>query len=154
MIDPPRIVQTARVQTAVIHVTVPRSEIRRVMGPGHAELMATLGRQGITPAGRWFTHHLKLDPAVFDFEIGVPVERPVEAIGRVAPGELPATTVARTVYRGGYEGLSSAWQDLGAWITAQGLRPAPSLWEVYVTDPEATPEPASWRTELSRPLLG
>lgn len=153
-LDPPRIVQTARVQTAVLHVRCPRSEIRSVMGPGREELMSTLARQGITPAGPWFTRHLRMDPAFFDFEIGVPVTRPVAPAGRVTPGELPATTVARTVHCGGYEGLAAAWPQLDAWAVAQGRRPGPSLWEVYVTGPEASPDPSTWRTELSRPLLG
>lgn len=153
-IDPPHIVPAERVRTAVVHLTVPRSEIRKVMGPGHEELMATLRSQGITPAGRWFTHHLRMDPATFDFEIGVPVPRDVAPAGRVRPGELPAATVARTVYHGGYEGLAAAWPRLDAWIVAQGRRPGPSLWEVYLTDPQANPDPATWQTELSRPLAG
>jgi effector-binding domain-containing protein len=153
-IDPPWIVQTERVRTAVIHLTVPRKEIQKVMGPGHEELMATLRNQGITPAGPWFTHHLRMDPAIFDYEIGVPVTRPVTAAGRVTPGELPAATVARTFHHGAYDGLATAWPDLDAWVIAQGRRPGPSLWEVYLTDPKANPDPATWRTELDRPLVG
>lgn len=39
---------------AVIHITVPRSEIRNVMAPGLAELMAAAAAQGLKPAGPWF----------------------------------------------------------------------------------------------------
>lgn len=124
------------------------------MGPGHRELMAALGSQGIAPAGPWFTHHLRMDPATFDFEIGVPVTRPVAAAGRVVAGHLPAAMVARTVYHGPYEGLGPAWEEFNAWITAQGRTPGPSLWEVYLTDPQSNPDPATWRTELNRPLAG
>ena len=154
MIDTPHIVQTSAVQTAVIHVTVPREEIRTVMGPGLGELMAALRAQGIAPAGPWLTHHLKMDPAAFDFEICVPVPRPVAPAGRVEPGQLPGATVARTVYHGAYEGLGAAWPQLDAWIAAQGRKPGPSLWEVYLTDPQANPDPSTWRTELNRPLSG
>lgn len=152
MIDTPQIVQTAVQPTAIIHITVPRSEIRSVMGPGYGELMATLGAQGIVPAGRWFTHHLRMTPDTFDFELGVPVTAPVAAAGRVTTGQLPAATVARTIYYGPYEGLASAWPQLDAWIVAQGRTPAPSLWETYLTDPSSSPDPATWRTELTRPL--
>lgn len=152
MIDTPQIVQTAAQPTAVIRLTIPRAEIRNVMGSGIGELMATLGTQGVVPAGRWFTHHLKMDPDVFDFEIGVPVTAPVAAAGRVAPGQLPAATVARTIYHGPYEGLAAAWPQLDAWIAARGRTPGPSLWETYVTDPASNPDPATWRTELTRPL--
>jgi effector-binding domain-containing protein len=122
------------------------------MGPGIAELMAAVAAQGIAPAGPWFTHHLRMDPATFDFEIGVPVTAQVAASGRVKPGHLPATTVARTVYHGPYEGLGGAWGELDAWIAANGHTPGPDLWECYVVGPEANPDPANWRTQLNRPL--
>jgi effector-binding domain-containing protein len=70
----------------------------------------------------------------------------------VKPGQLPATTVARTVYHGDYEGLGAAWGEFGAWIKANGYTPAPNLWECYVAGPESNPDPATWRTELIRPL--
>jgi effector-binding domain-containing protein len=95
-----------------------------------------------------------MDPKIFDFEIGVPVAQPVTAAGRVQPGELPATTVARTVYRGPYQGLGDAWGEFGAWIAANGHTPAADLWECYVSGPESSPNPADWRTELNRPLIG
>ena len=93
-----------------------------------------------------------MDPNIFDFEIGVPVTAPVAAAGRVKAGELPATRVARTVYRGPYEGLGAAWGEFDAWIAAEGYKTAPDLWECYVAGPESSPDPGSWRTELNRPL--
>lgn len=152
MLDKPQIVQTAAQPTAVIRLTIPREEIRNVMGPGYRELMTAVAAQGIAPAGPWFTHHLRMDPDLFDFEIGVPVTAPVSAAGRVKAGRLPAATVARTVYHGDYEGLGPAWAEFDAWITAQGHTPGPDLWECYVVGPESNPDPATWRTELNRPL--
>ena len=141
MIDTPQILETAAQPTAIIHVTVPSARIREVMGPGLRELMSTLAAQGVVPTGRWFTHHLKMPGDSFDFEIGVPVGKPLVPAGRVTNGELPAVTVARTVYHGPYEGLPQAWPELGAWIAAQGRTPAPSLWETYLTDPAANRDP-------------
>lgn len=153
MIDEPQIVDTPIQHAAVIHLTIPREEIRNVMGPGLAELMATVAAQGLKPSGSWFTHHFRMAPTTFDFEIGVPVDQPVVAAGRVKPGQLPAGRVARTVYQGGYEGLGGAWGKLGDWISAGGHTPGENLWEVYKSGPEANPDPTSWRTELNRPLL-
>jgi effector-binding domain-containing protein len=152
MIDEPHITETAAQQTAVIHLTIPRVEIQNVMGPGIGELMATVTAQGVGPAGPWFTHHLRMDPETFDFEIGVPVTAAVVAAGRVKPGILPAATVARTVYHGPYEGLGAAWTEFDTWIRAEGHTTAPDLWECYVAGPESSPDPATWRTELNRPL--
>jgi len=153
MLDKPQIAKTAAQPTAIIRLTFPREEIRNVMGPGIAELMAAVAAQGIAPAGPWFTHHLRMDPDTFDFEIGVPVTAPISAAGRVKAGQLPAATVARTVYHGAYEGLPSAWAEFIAWITAEGHTQGPDLWECYVAGPESNPDPAAWRTELNRPLI-
>lgn len=152
MISAPQTTRTAAQQTAIIHLTVPREEIRNVMGPGLEELRASVAAQGVTPAGPWFTHHLRMDPAIFDFEIGLPVTAPVAAAGRMRPGQLPAALVARTIYSGDYEGLGAAWGELDAWIAAEGHAPRADLWECYVAGPEANPDPATWRTELNRPL--
>lgn len=152
MLDAPQITQTAAQLTAIIRLTIPREEIRNVMGPGIGELRAAVAAQGIAPAGPWFTHHLRMDPNTFDFEIGVPVTTPVVAAGRVKSGQSPATKVARTVFLGAYEGLAAAWGEFDAWIAAKGHTPGPDLWECYVAGPESNPDPATWRTELNRPL--
>jgi effector-binding domain-containing protein len=152
MIDKPQIVRTAAQHTAIIHLTIPREEIQNVMGPGLSELMAAVAAQGVSPTGPWFDHHQRMHPDTFDFEIALPVQSPISASGRVQPGQLPATTVARTIYHGGYEGLGSAWGEFDAWITAQGLTAGPDLWEVYLAGPESNPDPATWRTEFNRPL--
>ena len=106
MIEAPTVTQTAARLTAVIHVTIPREEIRNVMGPGIGELMTAIAEQGIAPAGPWFTHHFRMDPELFDFEIGVPVESPVTASGRVRASGWPTMKVARAVHHGEYEGLA------------------------------------------------
>ena len=120
MLDQARIVQTEAQSAAVIRITVPREDIKKVMEPGIAELLATLATQGIAPSGPLFSHHLRIDPATFDFELGVPVGSPVAAAGRVKAGSLPAATVARTVYRGPYEGLGGAWGEFCTWIAEIG----------------------------------
>jgi len=152
MLDTPQITHTDAQRAAVIRFTIPRDEIRNVMGPGMEELVSTVSAQGIGPAGALFSHHLRIDPEVFDFVIGVPVTADVTAAGRVEPGELPAGTVVRTIYRGPYEGLGEAWGEFDAWIAENGHEPAPDLWEVYVTGPETMSDPAGWQTELNRPL--
>ncbi len=57
-----------------------------------------------------------------------------------------------TVYHGPYEGLGPAWAEFDAWIAAERHAPASDLWECYVAGPESNPDPATWRTELNRPL--
>ena len=153
MLDQPQIIQTDSRLTACIRLTIPREEIQEVMGPAIREVMAAVASQGLSPIGPVFSHHLRMDPGIFDFEVGVPVSNPVTAAGRVRAGELPAATVARTIYRGPYEGLGEAWGEFMVWIADQGLVVARDLWECYLTGPETGSDPTMWSTELNRPLV-
>ncbi len=152
MIEQPQVTRSQAQRTAIVRLTVPRSEIRNVMMPGLQEIHRVLDEQGVAQAGPWCTHHLRMDPEVFDFEICVPVAGTVRAKGRVQPGELPERTVARTVYHGDYEGLGSAWGELEQWVRESGHRPAQDLWEEYAVGPESSANPDDWRTQLNQPL--
>lgn len=122
------------------------------MGPAITEVLEVVAEQGVGPAGAVFVHHLRMAPDRFDFEVGVPVSAPFAAFGRVVPSQLPAATVARTIYYGAYDGLSDAWAWFGRWIAAARYTAAPDLWECYLVGPESSPKPIYWRTELNRPL--
>ena len=44
--------------------------------------------------------------------------------------------------------VARAYGELMAWVQEQGLRLAPEMWESYVSDPMAVPDPDEWRTEI------
>ena len=152
MIDEPSVITVAERAAAVIRITVPRPEMQSVMGPAIRELREVLRAQDIAPSGALFVHHLTMDDAVFDFEVGISVDRAVSAAGRVRPGLLPAGLVARTTYRGGYEGLSTAWVAFRRWIEDHRFERTADLWEIYAAGPESSGSPADWRTELFQPV--
>jgi effector-binding domain-containing protein len=150
VIDTPYIVPTDIQKTAVIHIVVSRSEIQSVMEIGISELLSTLAEQGVKIIGSLFSYHLRIDPDIFDFEIGVPVEKTIEPIGRVKPSELPSTTVVRTIYRGAYEDLGQAWGEFKSWINSNNYVQMPNMWEVYLSGPETSQNPKDWCTELNQ----
>jgi effector-binding domain-containing protein len=152
VIDTPTVVQSGARQTAVVALVIRKADIQKVMGPAIQEVMAALAAQGIQPAGSIFSYHRRVDPEVYDFEVGVPVEKPVAPSGRVTMSRLPAKRVARTVYHGGYEALGGAWKDFMAWIDASGYAADGDFWEIYVAGPESGPDASKWRTELTRPI--
>lgn len=154
MIETPQVVQVPARFVARIHLTIPRAEIRHVMGPGLGEIMAAVTAQGLGPTGAWFTHHHQMHPDTFDFDICVPVSQPVSPVGRVHAGEVSALTVVRTIYQGAYEGLAGAWSELHTWAAAEGHLLREDLFEHYLAGPESSPDPANWRTELMRPTAG
>ena len=153
MIEPPRIIRTTPQLTALIPIKVPREDIRKVVGPGLAELRAAVAAQNIAVTGPWFTHHVRNPGEIFDFEICLPVAASVVPADRMRPGQWPEINVAQTTYHGDYEGLGVAWAEFMKWIKAAGHKTAGDLWERYVIGPEASADSAAWRTELSRPLL-
>src|SRR5690606_11023958 len=85
MIDTPHITHLEPASTAVIRLTIPRAKMPEVMGPAIQEIMAAVAAQGAAPAGAVFAHHFAMSPETFDFEVGVPVSKPVTASGRVQP---------------------------------------------------------------------
>ena len=153
MLDTLQIIQTQTRLTAVVRHVIPRAEIQKVMGPSIGEVMATLAAQGMAPAGPVFSHHLRMHPDTFDFEVGVPVWSPFTEAGRVTASHLPSGKIARTIYTGPYEGLAVAWGEFEEWIAAEGHECAASLWECYVAGPESGVDQAQWRTELNRVLV-
>jgi effector-binding domain-containing protein len=152
MLAAPQIITTDAQDAAIIHLAIPRSEMMAEFGSAVRELMSALAVQRVETVGPVFAHHLKMSPDTFDFELGIMVSGPVKATGRVRPGQLPAAKVVRAVYSGSYEGLSAAWSELNVWVTANGYEEAENLWEVYSVGPGSSPDPASWRTELNRPI--
>ena len=153
MIEPPRIVEIATARdTAVIHVRCTREDIRNTMDRGVAELLEGVRAQGARPAGPLFTHHLRRPTDSFNFEIGVPVDKPVGPAGRMRPSQWPAMRVARTEHRGRYEDLPQAWRAFMDWAAQQQLDVTGDLWECYLTGPETGSDASAWRTELNQPL--
>lgn len=80
------------------------------MEPAIIKVTNAIAEQGLRAVGPLFAHHLTTSSEFFDFEVGFPVNAPIQPAGRVNPGELPATKVARTIYHGDYDGLFQAWE--------------------------------------------
>lgn len=152
MIDTPQIVDTEAQLTAAIHITIPRDQMPQHFGPAVEELLSVLATQHIEPQGTAYAYHLSMPPGMFDLEIGFIVDATVVATGRVKASQLPATKVARTIYRGPYEGLHGAWTEFDSWMKKEGVSKAPDLWEHYIVGPETTTKPSEYQTELNRPL--
>jgi effector-binding domain-containing protein len=153
MLETPHLTDTTPLYVAKVPVTTPRDAMQHVIGPAISEVYAAVMSQGRTPAGPWFTHHLRVPTEVFDFEACVPVDKPITAAGRVLPGEWPATRVARVVYQGPYEGLGEAWGTFIKWVDAQGHTRRGDLYERYLVGPDSTQDSSAFRTELNQPLV-
>ncbi|HYO20461.1 MAG TPA: hypothetical protein VES02_17550, partial [Dermatophilaceae bacterium] len=48
------------------------------------------------------------------------------------------------------------WPSYGAltaWMRDRGVEPNGDMWEVYLSDPVAEPDPSTWRTEIYTPYV-
>ena len=61
--------------------------------------------------------------------------------GEVAAFELPGGRVVTGIHVGSYESLEATYRQLTEWAAAEGHSLAAHMWESYLTDPRAEPEP-------------
>ncbi len=98
--------------------------------------------------------------ATTDMAVGFPIDAPLQHDLPLGGTGLTATTwttpggrVAALSHFGPYDTLQQSWQQLLATLAERGLSPTPPFWEVYVTAPEPSMDPATLRTDLFVSLL-
>ena len=84
-----------------------------------------------------------------DVEAGFPVDGPISAahgVTRVPAGRSwkPCTS--------GPTNVPQTYEEVGAYMNERGLSPSSDMWEVYLSDPEREPDPATWRTQVFWPV--
>lgn len=124
------------------------------------EVFAWLARRGVAPAGPPFFRYLTVEmPERVDVEVGVPVDRVLDAGDGLVAGTLPAGDYATLIYHGAPSGLVRATAVLLEWgaredvvwdaePTDAGQRWAARL-EFYRTNPVVEPDADRWETELA-----
>jgi effector-binding domain-containing protein len=87
-----------------------------------------------------------------EFEVCIPVGYSFPGDDEVVVTEMPGAAMAATVHHGSYEDVGPAYEALSAWIEEQRLEIDGPPREVYLTDPEQTPDPADFVTEIEIPV--
>ncbi|MGW8765222.1 GyrI-like domain-containing protein [Streptomyces sp. NPDC055815] len=148
----PRLVEREPETTAVVRGVVPLGELRTFFDEAFGALGRVLQEQQVPPKSAAFGLSHGGPGETLDLEVGFVTGRRVRAEDGVVTGELPGGRVARVTHHGGFDGLGEAWERLGAWIRARGLRAGEDRWEVYVTRPTPDMDPKDLRTELNWPI--
>ena len=138
-------------------VTIVQQPDLRVAGIRHIGAYDQIGREfsrlggllkGPPPAGSQMIAVYHDDPAV------TPADRLRSDAALTLPGNthapdglieqhLPPGRYARTVHKGGYEGLPATWNALkNEWLSANGHRMGRPSYEVYLNNPMTTPKEA------------
>jgi len=137
---------------AAIRRTVPMAELKDAFDRGFSAVMQAIMEQGVAVAGPPFGYYHAMPGETVDVSVGFPVATPVEPAGDVAPFELPGGRAVVGVHVGPYEELERSYGELMSWVQGQGLTLAVGMWEQYLSDPSAEPDPTTWQTRIVWPL--
>lgn len=147
------VVETFEPQAAAaIRSEVPMAELREVFDRGFPAVMEAVGRQGAAVVGPPFGLYPRSPGATVAVAVGFPVAGPITPDGEVEPLELPGGPAVTGTHVGPYEALEQTYEALLAWAKAEGHVLGAVMWESYLSDPSAEPDPAAWRTLIVWPL--
>jgi AraC family transcriptional regulator len=142
--------EAARQPTAVVREQVAMDGLPEFFGRAFGAVSAALEARGMAPAGPPFALYHGKPTDLVDVEAGFPVTSPFDPAGNVRAGTLPAGDVVETVHVGPYYTLPDTYDRIMRWMADHGLRPADTMWECYLTGPDA--EPSTWRTQVFWPV--
>ena len=137
---------------AVVRAEVPMSELTGVFDRGFHLVAHAVQEQGLELAAPPFGYYPRMPGETVAVAVGFPVSGEFHATGEVEPMELPGGRVIRGVHVGSYDELERTYGELTEWARAQGLELDEGMWETYLSDPSAEPDPATWRTEVTWPV--
>ena len=138
-------------ETGVEFANLSATEIGPWLGKAFGEVASYLQRKGAGPAGLPFARYRIQGDGRFEVEAGFPASTPISGENDVEPSDLPGGRAAVTVHVGPYDAVGPAYKALAAWVREHGGEPNGDAWEVYLTDPDANPDPSMWRTEVVQP---
>jgi effector-binding domain-containing protein len=146
-------VETIQPQAAAaIRAEVPMAELRSVFDRGFTAVAQVVQAQGVAITGPPFGFYPRMPGETVAVVVGFPVGGPVTPDGEVEPFELPGGRAVTGTHVGPYEAMTETYERLTAWAQAEGLTLAVGMWEHYLSDPSAEPDPSTWRTQIVWPL--
>jgi predicted transcriptional regulator YdeE len=134
-------------------------EIGESMTPMMNKVIGFITKNNLNMAGMPFTIYNEIDEAngTVIFSTCVPVkEKVVTPEGSsVVCGFMEPTSAVKTTLKGNYKNLYEAYAKAKQYIKMNALQVDPNgkMFEVYLTNPEETPNPAEWLTEVYIPII-
>lgn len=138
--------------TLVIRKKTQTSQIAAALGECLPAVWAYAQQRGIALAGPPFTRYLEVGLGAVTIEAGLPIAAPAQGEGNIVASELPGGDVAVAVHVGPYDRLAETHGVVTKWLDEHQLGTRGAPWEVYVTDPGTTPNPAEWKTDVIYPI--
>lgn len=114
-------------------------QLPTIIGSAFGRLAAHIGALGEHLAGMPFVAYHNMDMADLDVEIGFPVAGPLPGSGDIVYAPVPGGLRAFCMYLGPYCDMKPVYDEMAAWIAANGVTPTGVAYEHYYNGP-GTPE--------------
>ena len=139
---------------AARRATVPFSGLKDFFDTTLPAVWQAMAAQNLTPVGPPLARYWGMPGETVDVEAGFPVIGFTDT-GDIHAATLPGGPAGVAIHVGPYDSLAQTWEALAEWGRAQGFhRRDDQCWEIYLSDPGAEPDPATWRTQLVQPVTG
>lgn len=138
--------------TAGVRERVPFAGLTEFFSRAFEDTMKAVEAQGVHPTGPPFGKYYGRPDALVDVEAGFPVASAVSPVGTVTPGVLPAGRVVEATHVGPFDTMEATYSEIEHFFAANALTPGDVMWENYLTDPGAEPDPSTWRTQICWPI--
>lgn len=140
----------------VIEVSARPAGLEGALSRAYLTVFALSQKAGLTIAGpplaRYLSRGSEAEPTL-TVEAGFPVSGTARGpLGDARLITLPAGPAATLDHRGRREQLVAAHAQLDAWLARERRAPAGPRWELFLTTPLTTPDPAAQRTRVIVPL--
>ncbi len=134
------LIKTPEQPALSIRTRTPADKLPMVIGQAFGKLAAYLGALGVHPSGIPFVAFHNMDMADLDVEMGFPVAEPLPGREDIQYAPVPAGRRAFCMYQGAYSEMAPVYDEMAAWITANGYTPVGTAYEYYYNGPDV-PEP-------------
>lgn len=149
-----RIQEVEPYPVAAIGMVIPWGQFSEVLGPTFGEIATHLAGTGAAMTGAPLVLYHGMDVTTtgeegeVELEIAIPVATPIVESDRVKNRMVPGGMAACTTHLGPYEEITTAYQAIQGWLQEFGHESTGMCWEVYMTDPDETPDPAEYQTDI------
>jgi effector-binding domain-containing protein len=152
MSEAPSLVTLEPTTVALVRERVPMSRLTAFFDRVFSTVMGAVSGQGVTVTGPPFARYYGVPSETVDVAAGFPTSAPITTSDGVTAAELPGGPAAQLLYVGGFDGLERAYGQIESWMGRQGLHPAHSVWESYLTMPTPDSLPEENETLITWPV--
>lgn len=137
---------------ATRRATVAFSELPAFFDATLPAVWAAMQAQGLKPLGPPLARYWGMPGESVDVEAGFPVAG-FSDTDDIHAGSLPGGAAVVGMHIGPYDTMRASWQAVADLMAERGLsRRDDQCWEIYLSDPGAEPDPATWRTQIVQPV--